>query len=859
MTSYAEENEYTFTRSRLAGILQKDRKEPLSLDSRGQPLRFIHHSEYIEEYKHLVFEWRELELLPVTEPFAPWLLGKQRPAPGTSAHFELDRANDAIVDWAFVEPAPTDAADAESRDNWKTLPIDLEKNWHAAGVEWVDWNRLRAPSLAVDTVDVEAVVNDACQMLCRLPATPPPFDGSEDYLPSLDQEYFVSHSERTWENLRAVQFFDSNTLRLAMHIAWPRETIIPSQMADAANSISRCLDAARKNTKGTAHGLFLMKTFLWTAWHRITMLHHHNFIGMQLRNPESVIWYPRMGIIGASMMREMSTEGTLESTPSYMCKWAFKLVTQDQASMPPDFRALTQRFSDAFGHYGPRCMTASPGQIQSRQCAGESPGSCMRFKGAIIEDQSAHAAPCHGGCSKLTWDEASYRSLPREKGRAVSLTKTDEKSVRYTSSGPGNMAVSHVWSHGQGGRPEIYGQKSGVNDKYVGGYNSCLHARFKRICQELGCNSYWMDTPCIPQDHNLRREEIAHINDVFLESKVTLVCDRDIMSMDLTTLTLQTMESILATVLVCDWNVRAWTFLEAMRAPNIYLLGRNDTTVRLYDILLEVWRHGDISLGNLFFSTPHLIPTPNYYRASDWVGNEKLETLSVDKAASVLKNRHASRPGDDIVIWSLLCEEKPSHTPEELWISMMENELQSEVSTAFLMSAVPRIQGVPGLSWAPARPNDPGESGYFLDLGNFFTIDDVNCVKGDVTKRGLLAEWRMSKFPVILSSAPSTDRTKKYLSELALEHLKGYRWGAVIQPAQDARSFLDLGQSGNVVGEEPLVAIVGTTDETVEPLYKPRQLGMNKKASKWLWVTVHKWRRKHAELPRMRLEKIWIA
>jgi hypothetical protein len=81
----------------------------------------------------------------------------------------------------------------------------------------------------------------------------------------------------------------------------------------------------------------------------------------------------------------------------------------------------------------------------------------------------------------------------------------------------------------------------------------------------MGCNSYWMDTPCIPEDHQLRDEAIGEINAVFDSCHATLMCDRDTMQIDASDLTVELMEAIIATVLVCDWNMRAWTLLEAMR------------------------------------------------------------------------------------------------------------------------------------------------------------------------------------------------------------------------------------------------------------------------------------------------------
>lgn len=69
-----------------------------------------------------------------------------------------------------------------------------------------------------------------------------------------------------------------------------------------------------------------------------------------------------------------------------------------------------------------------------------------------------------------------------------------------------------------------------------GGFNACLHDRYAGIARKLDCDSYWMDTPCILEDHELRAESIANINKVFTESKVTLVRDKDIMDIDIKSL-----------------------------------------------------------------------------------------------------------------------------------------------------------------------------------------------------------------------------------------------------------------------------------------------------------------------------------
>ena len=93
------------------------------------------------------------------------------------------------------------------------------------------------------------------------------------------------------------------------------------------------------------------------------------------------------------------------------------------------------------------------------------------------------------------------------------------------------------------------------------------------IAKSLGCDSYWMDTPCIPEEHTLRREAIENTNQIFEQSKATDGCDKDLMSIDGSDLSIEVCETIMGTLMVCDWNLRAWTILEAFRGrENMYIL-----------------------------------------------------------------------------------------------------------------------------------------------------------------------------------------------------------------------------------------------------------------------------------------------
>ena len=151
--------------------------------------------------------------------------------------------------------------------------------------------------------------------------------------------------------------------------------------------------------------------------------------------------------------------------------------------MVADFRLFHWRFSQLFGTQKARCNMRL-----AMLCDGWQSDNCQRLKGMKIKNQSMHGASCSGHCTRLVWDEKSYRSI--QGARAVSLAGTDtsQRRIRYCAATDKTMSTSHVWSHGQGGRPED-------------GMNQYLRERYKRIARSLGCDNYWMDTPCILKDH----------------------------------------------------------------------------------------------------------------------------------------------------------------------------------------------------------------------------------------------------------------------------------------------------------------------------------------------------------------------
>ena len=107
----------------------------------------------------------------------------------------------------------------------------------------------------------------------------------------------------------------------------------------------------------------------------------------------------------------------------------------------------------------------------------------------------------------------------------------------------------------------------------------------------------------------------------------------------------------MATLLVCDWNIRAWTLLESIKGSrNLHLLTKSNLALRLTDGLKELYHHGSINLVVLLSAAEHLIPPVS-------LSNER--SIPFEEVGHTLSHRHASREGDDIIIWSLLSVGRP--------------------------------------------------------------------------------------------------------------------------------------------------------------------------------------------------------
>lgn len=421
-------------------------------------------------------------------------------------------------------------------------------------------------------------------------------------------------------------------------------------------------------------------------------------------------------------------------------------------------------------------------------------------------------------------------------------------------------------SSGQGGRPET-------------GFNTCLHLRYCKIARSLNCDSYWIDAICIPDNHQLRREAIAHINEIFMNAKVMLVCDRDIMKLHVSKMITSLCETLLVTTVVSDWNCRAWTCLEAFRArKTIHLLCQNNAVVSLEQVIKNVFLNGFLEFGILCIAMLHFLPSFDDSEMAKVSSGSRQDYqagyLPIETSGSLLSHRPASRPGDDFVIWSLLMSENTIfYDAETFWKSMQGPIAQpsrvtgrlvspgASISTGYLVSSAPRLK-TRGLGWAPSSPMFRFSSQSATGGLNIFDGGDSG--KGQVTPDGLVADWWIWNFDSTVLWQQSDTKCLRNLSRITAQFLQGYRWGAVLCPLQE-NGYAPEGTTSTWWEDggrlrRTIIVVCGTNemDGSVVETYtfnstdrRKTKWDKNSEAMGWEWRGVYAW--DDAEpLPKMR-------
>lgn len=417
----------------------------------------------------------------------------------------------------------------------KLLDEARHAHTHASRIDYLLSGLIRCSFCRPELPD--DIVSDTQHVLRRLPVYSLP-------LPTLnprwmDETFFQSDTSagEIWENLTISNTCSLNILRISIYIK--TRAMDMRGIRDFLILLERLLTiASQRESREDLVGQqaeYIVRSALWTSWQRVKMLYlfaivnkgvHLGFRPFDAAEIVSREFHiaPRFSI------HDMSKTFALHDRSNYMCSWAFELLTKEPCCIGADFRRFHERFNSVWGQQPGRCRNE---QGELSYCRGM---YCRRLTGLKVEDQSAHDEGCDGNCCRLFWDEKSYLSV--DGTRAVSITRTSaESGIQYCSASFRSLAISHVWSHGLGGRPED-------------GINECLHKRYSKIATRYNCDSYWWDTACIPEPHHLRREAIRGINRTFATSKIVLVCDQDVMRIDISDCTIRKKEMLLVTVLV---------------------------------------------------------------------------------------------------------------------------------------------------------------------------------------------------------------------------------------------------------------------------------------------------------------------
>lgn len=454
----------------------------------------------------------------------------------------------------------------------------------------------------------------------------------------------------------------------------------------------------------------------------------------------------------------------------YLCGWSYRSLRYDRASISMDLRYLSSLHHNNFGDRFPIC---NPGPSQ---CDGSSSQNCRRFKDTEVQNQSMHDFRCDKHCPRLFWSRESFVNVSG--APAVDIASTSDNVLQYRKATEKTMAISHVWSHGQGGRPEQVGPEGT-------GFNLCLHRRYADLAASLGCDSYWMDTACIPVEKDLRQDCIRRIDNIFAESEKTLICDRDIMTIDVSKHTVEAYESVLATLLVCDWGLRAWTMLESVRArKNLYLLCRCNQVVRLETICKAVHARGRIDLIILLLGRDNLFPQRDAIALELFDEVEPPDDheraigdgyLSIGEASALLSHQHASRDGDDLLIWSLLIGEKRHQDPLDMW----KQQVGKSIKTGLLLSSAQRIHGHPGWGWAPHLPNQLQHVKFSGKTSKVYpAYDGSETSQALITAEGLQGRWLICHLPTPSASSESSNtphsRTDSLFAEITASYLQDF-------------------------------------------------------------------------------------
>ncbi|CRK17223.1 hypothetical protein BN1708_011976 [Verticillium longisporum] len=357
-------------------------------------------------------------------------------------------------------------------------------------------------------ISLDDFVSGVVAVLQRLPSETTTLPDNLDNVP---RPYF-SDENKTSQSLLVNRCIPENVIRFAAYqvMVQAQDGFTDRELQDALNGTGELIHTC-VTLEGEGVGdpviWIVVRAYLWSFWQRARLLYLSCFLLQSMNrgfdhDSESAYWSRNFQLSPGLSLRAFTEESAALKKRPNMCGWMFELLRGDPKCTGLDFDLLHHRFSEAFRDKTPRCRAD-----REAACSGNTWRDCLRFDRTESANQTAHDQTTQhtpDNEERLVWNETSYLSV--DGARAVSIGLTDQE-LKYCEASNRTMAISHVWIHGQGGRPDV-------------GIHRCLHDRYVRLAKSLGCDSYWIDSACIPSDEELRREAIRYINDVFYKSKL---------------------------------------------------------------------------------------------------------------------------------------------------------------------------------------------------------------------------------------------------------------------------------------------------------------------------------------------------
>lgn len=293
---------------------------------------------------------------------------------------------------------------------------------------------------------------------------------------------------------------------------------------------------------------------------------------------------------------------------------------------------------------------------------------------------------------------------------------------------------------------------------------------------------------------------------------------------------------------------------------HIHVLCKHEQVVSVRKALEVVYEEDSVDLAILTFTSQHMLPWLDRFDASIPGWDPDLFPLEIPEATCFLVNRHASRPGDDVVIWSLLAGSKPFFDIKSFWREASRHFLEFRIG--HLMSDLPRLEHVPGLRWAPSQPRlansirrfqsttSDGGSPY-VDTHHEQIYDGIGSRYGQIVPGGAFqAVWCVHEFtapPYLENNNPDTTdkgilERKEILSDVARQFMVSGQRSCLLRPAShdfpqdENQTILYRGNGGG-----PLVAVVS-----------------HHRRYAWKWEGLYEWPLE-IELPIFNHRNMWIV